>query len=444
MSFFNPIRNKKRSSSVPSTHHSPPHPTAHPATHPPTSPVPRPPKTVAELEQQMAIEAKAQSSAQSLQHPDRDQLSPMQQLQRWSKRGFSIALWCGIPVGLIALINLPYAPIRRPIAEKAPLLLLPSYIGIDHHFRQAFTNLEAAKQLIDTATAPEDLQLGATKLQQAQTNLDRLPTWAWSELPHTQGWWWYGRSLSPYRLNQARAEIGRLQSKLLQENNAQMKLAQAEQMLGNAAQQHQEAQTPIDQQAALRVWQDGLDQLQQIPSQTLASRMAQQRLVTAQRDFSGLAGATLQNQQSAALINAARHFGWQAAQASQNGPHPAAKWQQALDLWQQAIQKLDQVSLKTDPIGYQAAQKLKAEYQKNYSEIQMRQRLEEKAVQDFQQAQQAIEQLIFRSRTPHGNQMGQLQQIIQRLEAIDSGTTVYPESQRLLLSAKQKLQEWQR
>lgn len=438
MGFFNQfgaIRQRRRKTLAP-PFLTPTHPSALSSKTPPTSiqPSQSPPKTLAELERQMAIEAQVLPVAAPT--------APQRSFSHWGKRSLGIGLALGIPIGLIAFVNLPYAPIRRPIAENAPLLLLPSYISLDHHVRQAFSNLEAAKQLIEAATTAEDLQLGAAKLKQAQVNLDRLPTWVWNELPDTQRWGWYSWSLSPLRLNQARAEAGRLESKLFQENNAQTLLSEAERTLGNASQQHQEAQTPIDQQAALRVWQDGLDQLQQIPPNTLAGRLAQQKLVATQRQLATLAGSTVQNQQSAALISAARAFGWQAAQASQNSPHTVEKWQQSLDLWQQAMDKLGQISVQTDPIGYEAAQKLKAEYQKNYGEIRMRQQLEAKAVQDFQQAQTEIGNLI---RSSNGStQMSQLQQIIQRLEAIDSGTTVYPESQKLLLSAQQKLQEWQR
>ncbi|WP_293233370.1 hypothetical protein [Microcoleus sp. PH2017_05_CCC_O_A] len=42
------------------------------------------------------------------------------------------------------------------------------------------------------------------------------------------------------------------------------------------------------------------------------------------------------------------------------------------------------------------------------------------------------------------NSLGQLQQIINQLESVKPGTTVYPESQKWLQSARKKQQEWQK
>ncbi|MFN6498842.1 MAG: hypothetical protein RMX65_017850 [Nostoc sp. DedQUE01] len=58
-----------------------------------------------------------------------------------AKRGIGtkliwIAILIGIPVGVIWVANLPYAVIRRPVARNAPILLLPSYMSVDRHYRQ--------------------------------------------------------------------------------------------------------------------------------------------------------------------------------------------------------------------------------------------------------------------------------------------------------------------
>ncbi|GAB4244663.1 MAG: hypothetical protein Kow0049_34570 [Stanieria sp.] len=49
--------------------------------------------------------------------------------------------------GIIWLINLPYPMIRRPVARTAPILLLPSYLSIDHNYPQAIAKVEQADQL---------------------------------------------------------------------------------------------------------------------------------------------------------------------------------------------------------------------------------------------------------------------------------------------------------
>jgi hypothetical protein len=398
-------------------------------------------RSIEELEQQMARED--QQKAQVL--PTR----PYQPISIRLKRTYNRLVWTtillGVPVGAVALINLPYAPIRRPVAENAPLLLLPSYISMDGNFRQATAAIQEAKQLIDQATTPADLERGEQKLNQAKASLDQLPTWVWSELPDVPHYWrWYDWHITSLGLSSARAEVGRLEGKLFQEKNAQTALTEAKQSLGAATQQYQEAQTPLEKQAALLVWQDALDQLQQIPAATLAGKTAQQQLQTAQRDFEANSGALGGNQHSTAVIAAAREFAWQAANAAQNPPHSVGKWQQTINLWQQAIRRLEQIST-DDLAGYGEAQKLLATYSTNLETIKVRQQAEMEATATMQQANQQITTLLAAIR---GNAKvdrkyiaSQLHEIINRLETIDNGTTVYPEAQQLLKSARAKLKQ---
>lgn len=406
---------------------------------PPQAPLPPPIRSLDELERQMALEA--QAVAQQSQ-PAQPKLTAAN-VKPMLGRVLGLTLLIGIPIGMIALINLPYAPIRRPIAQKAPLLLMPSYIQMDSHFRQAVAAVEEAKQLVDQPTSLADLERGEQKIQQAQASLDQLPTWVWSELPNTQ-WWWYGWRMSPLGFNQARAEIGRLQGKVFQEKNAQTALSQAQQALGNATQQYQEARSPSDQQAALRVWQEALDQLQQIPAGTLAGKMAQQVRTSAQRDFEAN-GGLITNQQTQARITAARQLAWKAALAAQNPPHSVAEWQQVIELWQQAIAQLEKVTI-DDLNGYTAAQKLLATYTADMEQIKVRKRAEADSARALQQAKEQIAALL--ETTPsqpksldRNTTVGQLQRIINQLELIDNGTTAYPKAQQLLKSAKDKIKQ---
>jgi hypothetical protein len=393
-------------------------------------------QSLEELEQRMQQEAQMVTA-----HPLKGQRNQTYCLKRtFNRLIWSVAL-LGIPVGAIAVINLPYAPIRRPIAEKAPILLMPSYISMDNHFRRAVSSIETAKQLIDQATTAADLQLGEQKLQQAQDSLNQLPTWVWSELPDTRAWWWYDWRISAWGFNSARAEVGRLQGKLFQEKNGQAALAQAEQTLAEANQQDQEARNSLEKQAAARVRQDGLEQLRQVPPTTLAGRTAQQRLASIQSQLQTSNRLAADAEQANNLVSAARQFAWRAAQASQHPPHSVAEWQQVIDLWQMAIQPLKQVS-SSDP-GYTEAQKLMADYSANLGEIQVRQQAEATAVQSLKLAKAQIIDLI--AATPatadRNRTASQIQQIINQLETIDSGTTAYPEAQTLLLSAKTKMRQ---
>jgi hypothetical protein len=83
----------------------------------------------------------------------------------------------GTSVGVIWVVNLPYPMIRWPVAKTVPILLLPSYISMDHNYRGAIHNLEQADQLINRATSPADIERGGEKVKTAKRNLDNLPVW---------------------------------------------------------------------------------------------------------------------------------------------------------------------------------------------------------------------------------------------------------------------------
>lgn len=77
--------------------------------------------------------------------------------------------------GTLWVVNLPYPMIRWPVARTAPILLLPSYVSMDYHYRRAIARVEQADQLINQATSPADLTLGEVKVKEAQQCLDALP-----------------------------------------------------------------------------------------------------------------------------------------------------------------------------------------------------------------------------------------------------------------------------
>lgn len=397
--------------------------------------VPPTPRSIEQLEQQIILEAQVLSQSQ--------RPPAVAVVRRACNRLIWLTVLLGTPVGAVALVNLPYPPIRHPVAQHAPFLLIPSYMSMDNHFRQSTASLEAATQLIDHATAPADLELGEQKLEQAQTSLDRLPTWVWSE--PSIDYRWYSSRFSRSRFDHARAELGRLQSKLFQEKNAQTALTQVAQALTAAEQQYKQAKTPTEQQMALSAWQAELDRSTQIPAQTLAGRMAQQQIDISQRNLQAV-GKLSANQQTSSLITAAKEFALQAAQASKNAPHSVIEWQQVMNLWQQAIDRLAKVS--EADVGYTEAQKLMATYQANQGQIAVRKQTEADAVRAFEQADQQIGALI--ANTPSDAKLinrsytaSQLQQIISKLETIDSSTTVYADAQKLLISAQEKLKQWE-
>lgn len=404
----------------------------------PLIPTPSQPKTLAELEQE--IEAK---SAQP--HPIRSAAKP-------HRAGLlSKLVWTGIllgvPIGALWLVNQPYPLIRRPIARHAPILLAPSYMSMDNHYRQAISLVQQSTQLIDRATAPADIDLGAQKIEQAQASLDKLPVWIWEELPgYRYGWSSWRLSYSGF--NSARAEIGRLQSKAFQERNAQTALFNAEQALSNAKSNYQQAKTVTDKQSTIAIWRTALSQLEQVSTQTLAGQTAQQKLTAYRHDFQETVGLAAGNEQAATQIEIARQYAWKAAQAGQNPPHSVAEWQQVESLWQEAIVRLKQVPA-DDLAGYAEAQTLLVEYQTNLGQIQIRKQTEQASVAALQTAKNRIQTLQASlpddpSRLDRNDTVSQLQGIINQLEEVKSGSTVYLEAQALLLNAKNKLDRLQK
>lgn len=341
--------------------------------------------------------------------------------------------------GLIWVANLPYPMIRWPVARTAPILLLPSYISMDHNYRRAVALVEQADQLVNRATGPADFELGAQKVKEAQKHLDALPVWFLGYWP--QYTFWFGWQFTLDEFKSARANVARMDAKLFQEKQAQTLLTQGEQTLNTAKQQYQQASTPVDKEKAIASWQAALDQMEQIPRETLAGQAAQTKLAAYKRDFQQVAALAAGSARSGTLIEAAKQFAMQAAMAGQNPPHAAAQWQQVERLWSVAINRLEQVTLE-DP-GYSDAQKLLATYQNNRGIVQTRLQAEKESQAALEQAQSQINLLANSTFADRNNTISQIQTIINQLEKVQAGTTAYPKAQELLLSAHNKLKQLQ-
>lgn len=352
----------------------------------------------------------------------------------------------GIPFSVVYVANLPYPIIRGPVAEKAPLLLLPSYIDMDSNFKQAQAKLELAKQLITNPTSPEDLDLGEKKLKEAQEHLNALPIgfvrdWA----DYSRYYWWYSWKFSPAGLQASRVEAGQLEAKVFQEKNAQTLLFESDRDYQQAQNEYQQAQTSTDKRLAIAHWQAAIDKLKQVPSVTLAGKSAQQKLTAYQRNFQETVGLAAGNEKVNTLITAARQFSLQAAQAGQNPPHTVTRWGEIEKLWQESINQLERIPPQ-DLDGYAEARRLMAEHQRSLGEVRERRDAEAKSLQALESAQDKIERLlaaapvdaksIDRNRT-----ISQLQGIIDELDKVQSGTTSYLKAQELKLHAENKLNQ---
>ncbi|MBD2158838.1 hypothetical protein [Leptolyngbya sp. FACHB-16] len=322
-----------------------------------------------------------------------------------------------------------------------PILLLPSYMHVDRDFRDAIALTEQSKQLIDNATSFADIQMGAQKVTEAQAKLDALPLDLVSYWPNRY-YYWYDWRFSPVAFNGARAEVGRLQAKVFQEQNAHTVLTDVEQALNKAKQNYQAAPDLVSKQAAITAWRVALNQMEIVPAQTLAGDIARQKLEPEKDEFQAIVGESATSRETAVLIESARSFAWEAAKRAQNPPHSVEEWAAIEQLWEKAIYLLSQVSATTDPTGFAEAQKLMATYQSNRLDISIRKQAESEAIDSLKRTQQEIQSLLAQLNYMNANQVAaRLQGILTELNSIKPGTTAYKEAEILRLQTNNKLQE---
>lgn len=364
-------------------------------------------------------------------------------LINFNKLKFTAGVLLG-SVGVLCVVNLPYPMIRIPVARTMPILLLPSYLSMDYHYRQAIAQVEQADQLINHATSSADLSLGEDKVKSAQKHLDALPVWFLGYSP--QYTFWFGWRFTFDQFESARANIGRMSAKLFQEKNAQDRLLQAQKAIALSKQQYQQGKTHADQQTAIASIQAAINQLEQVPPQTLGGRTAQTQLVAAKHDFKQLTGFVDGTNQTNILIAAAQQFAIAAEQVGQNSLHTTSEWREIADLWEQAIAKLKQVEVENP--GYIDAQKLLAKYQTILGNVRTRLQAEKDSQAALATAKDKIPPLLA-SNTGNAlsesksSAIAQLQDIINHLETVQSGTTAYAQAQQLLESAQKKLNQLQ-
>jgi hypothetical protein len=366
---------------------------------------------------------------------------------RWSR-----IKW--IPVGAIGLagaiwlLNLPYPMIRRPVAKTMPMVLLPSYLSMDYHYREAISQVEQADQLVNNATSAADFELGLEKVQAANEHLEHLPVWFLGYYPQRYctlfGCSW---QFTLDEFEGARKSVARMEAKIFQERNALLTLKEAQGALEAAKEDYETATTVTEKQGAIAAWLSAIDRLEEIPRATLAGGQTRPKLQGAKRDFQQVAGSAEASLRTTTLIEGAKKFAMQAAIASQDPPHSEGKWKQVVSLWSEAIVRLEKVR-ESDP-GYLDAQTKLAEYRGNLATVKVRLAAQRDSVAALDRAKNAIAswQALATTANPDNPNWGRLgadlQKIINQLEKVQPGTTVTQEAQELLKFAREKQKEIQ-
>jgi hypothetical protein len=393
------------------------------------------------------LEAEMMRSPQALQAKTINQPKKSGGFKKFGQRLIWIGVLVGIPVGIIYVVNLPYPAIRQPVAKAAPLLLLPSNMAIDANFKLGQTTIEEVTQLIESPTSAADLDRGELKLKEGKTALDAIPAWYiadWADYSRGYNYGWgYDWRFTPAGLQAARIKAGQLEAKVFQEKNAQIALTDIEKEITMAKAVFQQAAKPIDKKVAIQNWQAGIDRLEQIPSQTLAGRKAQQLVNTSTRDIKELGGFAAGNEKVISLIGGAEEFAKKAAASGQNPPHSGERWTVIASLWQDAIQRLERIPAE-DMQGYTEAQRRLAEYRSSLAEVKVRLNNEQEAVQALDRANQRLADL-WASLPKDGKDLnrnqaiGNFMAVNNELEKIRNGTTVYLQAKKVQLEVQNQL-----
>ena len=354
-----------------------------------------------------------------------------------------IAIGLGGLVGCVWLLNLPYPMIRRPVAKTAPLILLPSYLTMDRNYRNAIAKVEQADQLVNQATSLADLELGQEKVNQAQKHLDALPVWFLGYEPQMyRTFFSFGLKFTFDEFQIARAKVGRMDAKTFQEINAFEQFNQAQQKIQQAKQDYQKSQDASSKQQAIAAWQAGIDQLKQIPQDTVAKRQADAAYEAYARDFSEVSGLVAGNDRTNKIITVARQFHAKANHSCSQTYHTVKRWQECINLLSKATYTLEKIPL--EDVGYLEAQTLLAAYEAELGEMRIRQQEEEYSQKAYEFAQSMIINLpksvdqYNRDRTAE-----EILTIINKLETVKPQTTVYQDSLTMISFAEKKIKQLQ-
>ena len=359
-------------------------------------------------------------------------------------------LWTGFKFGTIALvvgagglwlINRPIPWIRYPVMQVAPFLLTPSYVAMDHNYRNAIALVEQSDQLVNQATAFEDLDLGTQKVKSAQKHLDQLPVWFLGHYPGDYcRWMGCAWRFTVDEFRSAREQIARMNAKLFQEKNAQTRFEQTEQTLGEAVQRIREGATGDDRIKAIAEWRSAIDTLDQLPGSTLAGRLAQAKLNATERDFKEIVGFQAESDRNGRLIEVAEISATSAKQQTKNQPMSLIELEQVQNAWKTSIAQLQQIQA-TDP-DYVEAQKRMVAYERDLNAISQRIQNEETSMSAFEAAQRMREDLVSNADPKEVDRQyvrGKLEAILNQLKNVKPNTTVYAEKEAIRVSAEERL-----
>ncbi|MGD1851302.1 MAG: hypothetical protein ACFCBU_12105 [Cyanophyceae cyanobacterium] len=347
-------------------------------------------------------------------------------------------------VGLVWVANLPVPPVRWTVARVAPVVLLPSFFSMDHHYRGAIASVEKADQLVNKATSTEDLTLGEQTLKEAQGHLDNIPVWFLGYYPQTYCTFVGCRWRFTYdEFERARKLVARTEAVVFQEKNAQVKLQEGIKAVEAGKAAVTGATDFPTRTQAITQWQSGIDQLKEIPPNTLAHQQLGPKLEAYTRDLQTVSQNAGSIQVTGDKLTIAQQYAWEAAKIAQHGPHPAETWQQVMELRRSAVQRLKQ--MQPSDANYREAQLKLVEYERDLGIAQQKINIERQSKQALQRAKRAIAQWQTRAaRNPSDpSLLGELNSIINELGQVSPNTVADQEAQQLRKQVQTELKSIQ-
>ncbi len=341
----------------------------------------------------------------------------------------------------LAIVNLPIPGIREAIAQKAPILLLPSIASWDYHYQEGMVNLQKAEQLIQKAKHPNDLDLGDRELKSAQSHLNALPLQGFEN--YNDSYYCYFRNcrwqFSSWEIQQRRESAGRTEAILFQEHNIQSQLRESTDKIADYQKSYPKANNETEKQTILTQWEREISQINLLNSNGLMGRIANIEQNRIRIDFQKITGLNQAINQSGRLMQAAIPFALSAQKLTEGKSHTVAEWQAIVRQWESAIGQLQSIPVQNP--DYVKSRKVLADYQQQVERAKVRLNEEANASTLLQRTESQINTLVRNHTSLNRDQAkAELMAIEAHLKKIPIGTTVYDQAQDWLQSLRKRLE----
>ncbi len=341
----------------------------------------------------------------------------------------------------LTIANLPLPGVRETIAQKAPVLLLPSVASWDYHYREGMVDFQQAEQLIQQAKHPNDLDQGDRKLKSAQSHLNALPLQGFEQYGDTYycafrscSW-----NFSSREIQNRREESGRIEAILTQERNLQSQLKQIIETIANTEAEFKTTKDNTKKQTLLAKWEQNLSQLDMLKSNSLMGRIARTEHLRLSTNYQKITGLTQSQTKSGNLLQAAVPFAQAAQKLTVGESHSVAKWQAIVRQWDNAIEQLQSISVENP--DYVKSRKVISDYQQQADRAKIRLTQEQATAESLQTIESRINTLVQNHSSLNRDQAkAELMTIEAKLKKIPKGTTAYDQAQDWLQSLRKRLE----